>query len=269
MDVIINAECNAVPEGAKPLAAQGTALLNLLFCLGYDPMDPPLADLLRRLAKLEGDWLVLSPIHWQATHNDALILATGKDLELREAQAKLWFAVFADYLAAEGMKLHYHDAETWLLCEPQKHPLNAKPVYQLLNKSLMRELTQLGDTLFWQKFITESQMLFASKPNQSAMNGLWPWGNALFSGKKTTKICADEAFLPIAKLCSSHVTLYNPSIKLKEQQLLLITERTMLSEQHQEELNKLLVHWYWNNTAYASGTRNWFIRLWRTLIHAH
>lgn len=269
MDVIINAECSVVPEGVEPLAAQGTALLNLLLCLGYDPMDPPLADLLRRFAQLKGDWLVLSPIHWQATHNDALILATGKDLELQDAQAKLWFAVFADYLAADGMKLHYHDAETWLLAAPQKHPLNAKPAHQLLNKSLMLELTQMGDTLFWQKFITESQMLFASKPNQSAMNGLWPWGNAVFSGKKAIKICADEAFLPIAKQCSSDVSLYSPSIKLKEQQILLITERSMLSAQHQEELEKLLVHWYWNNTAYASGTNNWFIRLWRTLIHAH
>ena len=58
----------------------------------------------------------------------------------------------------------------------KNHTLNAKPVHHLLNKSLMPELAQLDKTMYWQKFITESQMFFASNPNQSLVNGLWIWG---------------------------------------------------------------------------------------------
>lgn len=269
MYVVINSDCSSVPEGVKPLSSEGSALLNLLLCLGYDPTDPPLADLLRKYHNLDGDWLILSPIYWQATHNDALILATGKDLQGQEAEAKLWFSVFSDYFSVDEMTLYYHDAQTWLLCENKKHPLRSKPVHQLLSKSLMPELTQLDNSLFWQKFLTESQMLFASKPNKSAMNGLWPWGSAQLASQKTIAICADESFLPMANICSSNVSLYSPSVNLKEQQILLLTEFSTLSEPHQEELKKILAHWYWNNTAFTSGNSNWFTRLWRKLTHAN
>lgn len=269
MYLIINSECSSIPERIKPLASEGCALLNLLHCLGYDANNPPLGDLLRRAYNLDGEWIVLSPIHWQATHNDALIMAVGKDLALQDADARLWFELFEEYLAAEDMRLHYHNAETWLLHDPQRRPLNAKPVHQLLRKSLMPELAQLDQSLFWQKFITESQMLFASKPNQSSINGLWPWGNAQLTEKKTAAICADEAFLTLAQQCSSQVILYHPEVKLKEQKILLVSDYSVLSKQHQEELEKMHVHWYWNNIAYSGSANNWLIRLWRKLIHAN
>lgn len=267
--LVINSDCDAIFDGVHSLTSAGTALLNFLLCLGYDPLDPPIGDLLRKYHNLEGDWLVVSPVYWQASHNDAMILAAGKELELQDAEIKPWFDLFADYLAAEEISLYYHDAETWLLHNPKEHPLNAKPVHQLLNKSLMPELAQLDDTLFWQRFITENQMLFASQPNQSGVNGLWPWGNAKLADKQTIAICTDASFFSLAEQCSSNVSLYNPSINLKEQHILLITELSVLSAQHQDELKKLSAHWYWNNTAYISGASNWFTRLWRKMIHAN
>jgi hypothetical protein len=268
MYVIINSECDAIPEGSKPLISEGTALLNLLLCLNYNPAEPPLADLLRRYHHLDGDWLILSLVHWQATHNDALIAATGKELELQESESKLWFDLFTDYFAVDGLRLHYHDAETWLLNAPQQHSLTAKPAHRLVNQSLMPELTQLDRTLFWQKFITESQMLFASKPNQSAVNGVWPWSGAKLT-KKATAICADAHFFPLATMCSTQVTLYSPTVTRKEQSILLITEPSELSAEHQDELTKIVAHWYWNNVAYTSSHCYWFTRLWRKLIHAY
>jgi hypothetical protein len=282
MHLIINSECNSIPQGVKFRDSQGSALLNLLSCLGYNPVNPPLADLLRRAyrfdevldvsAKLNDvgeHWLVLTPIHWQATHNDALITALGKDLALQEVDAQFWFNLFAEYLTSEEMTLFYHNAQTWLLYAPNSPPLKAKPPHQLLSQSLMPELAQLDQTLFWQKFITESQMLLASKPNQTLMNGLWPWGNALLSKKKITAICVDEAFLPIAHQIASQVSVYHSNLRLKEQDIILITEFSKLSESHQEELKKLPVHWYWNNVAYNSNVDSWFIYLWRKLIHAY
>ncbi|MFJ1267535.1 hypothetical protein ACD661_03070 [Legionella lytica] len=269
MHLVINSECRSIPEGVKLLSSEGTALLNLLCCLGYEPTDPPLGDLLRKVHQLDGDWLIVSPVHWQASHNDALILAVGEDLELKESEIKPWFELFANYFAEEGMTLHYHNAETWLLQDHKQRPLKAKPVYQLVNKSLMPELAQLDEKLFWQRFVTESQMLFASKPNSSAANGLWPWGNAKLTESKIMAICADATFLPLAKQCSSSVTLYSPEVNLKEHGVVLVSEYSVLSERHQEELTKRPVQWYWNNTAYGSHSDNWFTRIWRKLIHAN
>lgn len=268
MHVVINSECSLIPEGVNASITEGTALLNLLFCLHFDPQNPPLADLLKKYHRLEGDWLILSPVHWQATHNDALVTAVGKELELDESESRFWFDVFAKYLAEDGAKLYYHDAETWLLNTVQQHPLAAKPPYQLLHQSLMPELSQLDSTLFWQKFITESQMLFSSQPRQSVINGLWPWGNAKLT-EQSTVICADESFLPFAKMCSSRVTLYSPDVKLKEGHILLINNLSILSDEHREELTKKTTHWHWNNATYVTNPTNWFLRLWRKIIHAH
>lgn len=267
--VVINTDSATIPEEVKPLVSQGSALLNVLHCLNYDPCDPPLADLLKSHHHLQGDWIILSPIYWQATHNDALIVAAGKELELDESDAKSQFNLLATYLAVENRVLYYHDADIWLLQDNKEHPLQAKPVHQLIGKSLMPELAQLGDTLFWQKLLTESQMLFASTVKQSVINGLWPWGGASLAEKSKQAICADAEFFSIAKELSDKVTLYNPSLRFKEYDVLLISELSVLTDSHQEELKKLPVYWYWNNMAYTSGKGNWFTRLWRTLIHAH
>ncbi len=267
--VVINTDSAAIPQEAKPLVSQGSALLNLLDCLNYDPYDPPLADLLKSHHHLQGEWIILSPIYWQATHNDALIVAAGQALQLDESDAKSQFNELATYLAVENKVLYYHDANTWLMQDNKEHFLQAKPVHQLIGKSLMPELAQLGDTLFWQKLLTESQMLFASTTKKSSINGVWPWGGAMLAEKSNQAICADSEFFSIAKECSDRVTLYNPSLKLKEYDVLLISELSVLTDSHQDELKKLPVQWYWNNMAYTSGKCNWFARLWRTLIHAH
>jgi hypothetical protein len=263
MYVVIDTECSALPENAKPLVTEGSALLNFLFCLKYDPSDPPLADLLKKYHHLEGEWLVVSPVHWEATHNDAMIVAHGSALQLQEIEAKSWFDQFAQYLEEESKVLYYHSTDTWLLYDDKKHSLSAKPVHHLLNQSLMPELARLDKTLYWQKFITESQMFFASKPNQSLINGLWIWANAKLKGKRNMTVCADEHFLSLAQIGSSNVALYRPEILLKDYEVLLLAAPSRLSEPHQKELAKRAVHWYWNNAAYTVDNASWFTRLWR------
>lgn len=263
MRIIINANCPSIPQDFKPLVSHSNALLNLLGCFDYDLNAPPLADLLRTTHHLEGKWLVLSPVHWEATHNDAMITAYGKELDLTPEQSSHWFSLYANFLAEEGLILKYHDAEHWLLNTPNLPPLTAKPVHQLVHKSLMPELKHLDSSLFWQKFITESQMFFASLPNDTVLNGVWPWGDAQLSAKKPITICTDEAFFEIAQSLSSQVTLYNPSVLLKSFQIILINDLTSLSSAHCKELNTLSAQIYWNNCAYIQS-RSWFSRLWRT-----
>lgn len=269
MDVIINSVCAGVPEGSRLLASQGSALLNLLVSLKYDPLNPPVADLLRQYKRLEGDWLMLSPVHWQASHNDAMIIAAGDDLQLDDIQSQSWFQRYADYLAEEQMTLHYYESGLWLICVNQKPSINAKPVHHILNKSLMPELALLDTSMYWQKFITESQMFFASLPNETALNGVWLWGGARLDGQSPMSICADEHFLELAKICSSNVSPYSPSLELKKFQIVLLNDFDVLSTQHKFQLKKLRCNWYWNDFAYTQSDSNWITRLWRTLIHAH
>lgn len=269
MDVVINANSLSIPEQSKPLNSEGSAVLNFLKCLGYDPQNPPFADLLRRSHYLEGDWLILSPISWSATHNDAMIVAANQDLCLGEEIAGHWFQLYAKYLAEDNIQLFYHNAEIWLLKTTDTPPLNAKPVHHLLNHSLMPELAQLDPSMYWQKFFTEAQMFFAAHSDKPAINGVWLWGSAPLVNKKSIAICADEFLFPIAQICSENVTLYHPSVSLPHYSILLISDINVLSKPHQEELKTKPASWYWNNAAYLMNKFSWLTRLWRTLTHAH
>jgi hypothetical protein len=191
-----------------------------------------------------------------------MITAFGKELDLTPEQSNHWFTLYANFLAEEGLILKYHDAAHWLLNTQNLPQLTAKPVHQLLQKSLMPELAHLDSSLFWQKLITESQMFFASLPNETLLNGVWPWGDAQLNAKKPIAICADEAFFEIAQSLSSEVALYNPSVSLKSFQIILLNDTASLSSAHCEELNTLSAQIYWNNCAYIQS-RSWFRRLWR------
>ncbi len=268
MNVVINSECYFAPEHSKSLTSEGKAVLNFLQSMGCDVFDPPLADVLRRSLLLDGTWCVVSPMNWHATHNDAMIIAANNELQLSEEMSKHWFQLYADYLAEEGMRLHYYDAQTWLLQITNKPTIKAKPVHKLLSHSLMPELEQLDPSMYWQRFFTEGQMFFASHSLQPIINGVWLWGATSLSDKKSVAVCTDEQFLSIAHICSDKVTLYDPTVSLKQYSILLLSHIDVLSKQHQEELKKLSVRWYWNDSAYTTSDSNWFTRLWRALTHA-
>lgn len=269
MDVIINEECDAIPEGYHELTTQSDALLNLLYALDYDPLNPPAADLIRKIHHLEGRWVVLSPIHWNASHNDASIVAVGDELQLNQSEAEFWFKLYSEYLADEGLSLYYHNANYWLLALKNQPELQAKPPSLIINKSLMPQLEHLDKSMFWQKWFTESQMFFASLPNDTLINGVWPWGASKLGGKKTTTIYADSSFIAAAQLCSSNAIPYSPAVTLRSDQILIVDQFATLSETHQDQLKKMPVNWYWNNKAYTRNNNNWFIRIWRNLFHAH
>ncbi len=269
MDVIINAECTTIPKETKSSLSQGSALLNFLACLNYDTSNPPLADVLAQHHRLEGDWLILNPVQWEASHNNVILSAFGKDLGLDELEFKTLFHGFSDYLMSTGMALYYHDSYTWLLSSNHKSLLKAKPLYHMLNKPLFVELAQMDETMHWQKFLTESQMFFSSHHNQSLVNGVWLWGGGILKDKKNIRIATDQHFLPIAQLCSTAVSLYESTRSLNDFDLLLLGDISVLSKTHQEQLEKMTVRWHWNNLSYEYSPISWFTRLWRNLVHAH
>lgn len=270
MNIVINAQCPYEPlPDIKILETQGTALLNLLLCLGFDASQPPVADALVQLHHLKGSWLVLSPVHWQASHNNAAITAFGSELSIHESELKRLYEAYADYLKVDGVVLYYHDAYTWLISCPADVALSTKPVHQLLNQPLVAELAGLDSGMYWQKILTESQMFFATTENHWAVNGVWVWGGGAPLEKKSMKICADAQNIEMARLCSSQVSLYDASLRLKDYELLLIESPSSLSEVHQEQLKQMPASWYWNNVGYSKRKTHWFTRIWSALTHAN
>lgn len=140
---------------------------------------------------LQGNWLIVTPVYWQATHNDAMIMTCGEALNLSEQQGIDLYNKFSCFVANDGMKTHYHDAFTWLLQTDGKPPIRSVNPYDIVLKSIGPYLKSLDSTLFWQRFITEIQMLFSgSSSHQSKVNGVWVWGEEpqqrLFSFKRAS-----------------------------------------------------------------------------------
>ena len=268
MDVLINAAIDALPEGCESIDQQGNYYHQMLTCLGYPKEAPPVGDLLRRYHGLKGEWLVASPIHWQATHNDAMIIASGPSLQLTEQESRIWFAELSQFASIVDIHLHYHDAYTWLIQSDDKPPVTSKPVHQLHHQSMMPELKKLDETMFWQHFITENQMFFSDHPLNRArthsptINGLWLWGAGQLHGPvQTPLVCADEKLLRLAHVLSTNTTLYAPEHPIAKQSVLLFNELS-LSERTAIEtrLKKDSARWYWNNLAYLRQPKRWWSR---------
>ncbi|MDF1758070.1 MAG: hypothetical protein P1U74_07205 [Legionellaceae bacterium] len=269
MKIIVDSNIDKIPEDGISIPNNSDFLSSILTNLDYPTNQPPVADLLRKLHSLDGNWHVVSPINWQATHNDGMLVAAGRDFSLTESMGREWFFELKKFVDGEDIKVHYHDACTWLI-QINDHPTNtSKPVYSLLNQSIMPELESLDDSLFWQRFITESQMFFNNHPlnktqgNNLAINGLWVWGGGKMSAKSTKPIIVfDEELLEIANLLSSNVSLYFEQKNLSRTSILLCSFADSLIKSGLD-LTKKTTYWYWNNFAYKIKATNWFKQLFK------
>jgi hypothetical protein len=263
MDIVVNAASDTLPVGGLEIPSQHHFYHHILKIMGYPIEKPPIADLLRRFHHLEGDFLIVSPIHWEASHNDAMITAYGEHLNLDEKAAYHWFTLLRDWVAAYDMKLFYHDAHTWLLQCDNKPPMLAKSLHDMHHQSMMIALKGLDTTLFWQRLMTEVQMLYSadslntSRPSCS-INGIWIWGKGRLNEPQARPvICGDEDLQRLARFLSTNVQKFEEAGLVKGSVGLFNNDPTAFIN-----LQKKEVHWYWNNIAYITNRhRPWFKRL--------
>ncbi|WP_162262383.1 hypothetical protein [Legionella brunensis] len=260
------------PLDSEPSVHQGSYYFNALTCLDFDPSNPPLADLLRLYHGLEGHWLVASPIHWEVTHNDAMIVATNEELALSDEESRAWFLEIAAFLQSNDIESFYHDPYTWLLKIDHKPTISSKSVYAMLHQSLMPALNTLDEKLYWQRLITELQMYLSSHPlnnnrqNKLAINGLWFWGEGEFQFLTEKQVFTDdEIFLSVsAKTDKPFQPLTQTSSHDKDSLLLIKYPHQKDIALLQEKTQKNTVQWYWNNLAYVKHPIRWWSRLWRS-----
>ncbi len=264
MKIILDAIIDNLPEGVLAIPNYQNYLLNILVNVGYELDTAPVGDLLKRMHGLDGEWAVVSPVNWQATHNDSMLVAAGHDFSLSSQQSIFLFEKFAEFVSDEGMQLFMHDAVTWLLKVKDKPLLNARPVYSILHHSLITELERLDASLYWQKFITMSQMLFSNlqlpgAKNLYPVNGVWVWGAGRLLDNNTSQIIAlDEKSLAIAKILngceySSNNVIPKDAIFLASSSDIVGTRPNLqvLPNKYLQKIN----YWYWNNSAYKLQSR--------------
>lgn len=276
MDVVIHSDCSLSPESKQLLKGYGHAYLNLFKCLGYGENEYPVADWLRSYHQLEGRWLVVTPIHWQATHNDAMLMACDDALNCSDEQARATFEVFSTFAAEEGMQAYYHDRYTWLLQCDDKPSITALSPSALIHQSMFAHIQRLDTTLFWQRFLTEVQMLFAQSLSHASMiNGVWIWGAGQLKAVSHRPILVSHIDqLDMARLLSSSVTLsetmtnvlllLKTQLRGRELSNALMWFDSISPAEHEIlsiQLKPYAVNWYWNNLAYHTKKSSWFTKI--------
>lgn len=277
--IVIDASIEHMPENSVYEFNRCSYYQNILTCFGYSNDNPPVADLLRQLHGLSGEWLIVSPLHWQATHNDAMITAMGADLHLSDDESRAWFEAFAAFIQPEQMKLYYHDATTWLL-QVQDHPIDGAtlPLSHVLNQSMMPLLAQLDATLFWQRFITEAQMFFSghalnrSRTMSYPINGIWIWGQGQLNVQTSIPIsCDNDEGLKLAAILSTNINTYvsnNPFPK-KDGAIVMLNDLNYIEPFKAAYMKQHTIHWYWNNIAYITKPTHWLYRFRSRFKHAN
>ena len=255
MDVVINSDYPFSQTSIQPIKGSLNYYQHILSCLGYQADNPPVADLLRLYHDLEGQWLVVSPTAWQATHNDVILQTCSRQDGFTEEASRYLFDLFSTSATAEGMQTFYHDAFTWLLQCDGKPFISSLSVDRLQNQSLFGHIKALDSSLFWQRFITEIQMLFSSHKmsteTETPVNGIWIWGAGQLNKPSDRLILVsgqnEEA---LAKYLSTTIKTLSTNIISKRALILFefTDERTLLDLEH--GLRRYATNWYWNNVAF-------------------
>lgn len=261
MNIVINRDRQDLPAGAELINGYHDYWLNILAATDMDSPCPPAGAFLSRCHGLEGTWIVASPIQWEATHNDAMIVAAGKELALDNDESKRLFHAFAEFTRDDNFQPVYHSANLWLICVDGRAPIQSPRPESIVHQSLMPLLAEMDKTLYWQRLFTEVQMFFNASVPDSLINGLWFWGAGALA---SMPVSTDDAALLELNLPGVRA-LSSGSVAEKNQTL-------VLSNPSEDELNYYIkqtqtqnTQWFWTNLAYQSQAKRW----WRTLFYAN
>lgn len=255
MDLVINGSLNELPSIGAAIPSYGSYWLNTLACINNAKDSYPLGELLKRINGLSGKWLVMSPICWQATHNDAFIVAVGDELQFSDEDSRQLFDSLSVFLSDE--KLHYHDACHWLINVDEKTSIDSDPPSLMLNQSLMPALKRMDDSLYWQRLFTEIQMYLAQLPEyrDAMINGFWFYGAGELKLVPTKCIYTNDGQL--LSLFPEQLLVLNNDSTVNDSSVWISTTPLPLTPQ----LQKQKTNWFWNNTAYTIPAKSWWKKL--------
>lgn len=264
MDVVVN-------QNAENINIEQLELTSFHYnILRSQSVENPMAfaELLCRLYHIKEKAIILSPIHWEASHNNAMVVAAGADLLLDEDDARALFERLKDYFEPLGYKMQFHDPFHWLLYGEGLPPVCSPPVYELRGKAMLPLLERLDSSLYWQKLLTETQMLLAqekinhhrAEKGLAMVNGVWPWGDGQLSVRSTRAVVLKH-YMPLAKFCYSQVALLDSQTSFKDKDVLIIDNMDALSPQQRHKINKMNCRLFYNNALIIKKKRPLWKRL--------
>lgn len=268
MDIIINEELKNIPSGSRLIMSDSDWASNFLLGLDYKPNLLPLGNFLAQYHGLEGNWLVVDPVYWVATHNDAMILAYGHNLNLTEKESQQFFQDIQEFFKEEKMQWHYHSKNRWLLKKDNKPSINTKPTFQMMHESLMPALNAMDSSMYWQRFMTEAQMFLSNHPLANKLttapfiNGLWVFGEGIFQFPQDFQGHTDDQQLLDHFASYFHAA---EAIEMYKTTCIVLSSAQALPE----NLPNVSTTWRWNNVAYTIKKRNLWTRFWRFITHAN
>ncbi|MCC5791128.1 MAG: hypothetical protein JJT82_00760 [Legionellaceae bacterium] len=271
MDIVVD-EKNMLCDDTTPIpvAPFYEALLRVIAPTATN--QPALAQLLTHYYQLPGQWIAITPIHWRATHNDAMIVAYGADLQLNAHQAQAYFKQFRQFWQDDAT-LFYHSPELWLLRVDNKPAIHSVPPAMVCNRSLMPILAAWDESLYWQRLFTEIQMFCASAQCEHftteapVLNGLWFWGEGEMKPTARKLVSNSPALLKA-------LTPFLSCSLLEESQLRQLPSDSIIAlAPHDPDWIQLLskkyqslnCRWHWHNGQIETKPRFWWQRLWRAL----
>jgi hypothetical protein len=163
----------------------------------------PLSALGDGLDASSGWWLRVDPVHMVADRDQLYLSASGV-LGLSQGEADELVAEFNGLYADDGWQFVAATPRRWYLRLPQPLAMRTIPTGAAMGRRVGEVLPQGDDALYWQRVMTEIQMLLHASPvntrrtekGQLAVNSLWFWGGGKLpvatSESGWSRVVADE-----------------------------------------------------------------------------
>jgi hypothetical protein len=173
LDLIFDCDCPDISKLSQSFWFKQTWQMNLARSMG---LSQGVASLTANSLGLgPGTWFLLSPILWQATHNDAMIVQVAAD------KSGLYFAALQKFLAQDGGRIFAISEDLWLMDACFLAELESCDLNQVMHHSLQPLLQKMSPS--WRRWWTEVQMLFQTLTGNAPalINGVWPWGGGAWT----------------------------------------------------------------------------------------
>lgn len=170
-----------------PQVIDSTYYAHLSYWLQQPPaINLPLAALTAIAAKLpaeNGGWLLASLVQLHADLSQVYIFG-NEHLQLSPDEISNLILKLNEFLVDDGLKIYSVDGLLWLIHLSSIPSIVSRPLAAVIGKNLQSYLPTGESASYWQKLLTEIQMLlFQSEVNQQrerkglpVANSLWLWG---------------------------------------------------------------------------------------------
>ncbi|MDG6772966.1 hypothetical protein QCB45_01380 [Thiomicrorhabdus sp. ZW0627] len=164
-------------------------------------------------------WLKIDPVQ-MVPDRDTLVLIPGKDLEIKESEAKSLIESFNQHFEQDRVRIEYGSPTDWFLRIKQPIDLHTQSLEAVSYRSIEGNNPTGNAAQYWRQLLNEASMLFFNhEVNESRrndglaeINGVWLWGegqlnhNALFKRENAMIWSNDHYLKSMAALCDARST---------------------------------------------------------------